>query len=457
MTTAEPSRPTPAPAGPATDAGPAPAPHPLVGTVDWNAVTREAADLLSAYVKLDSSHPRGRTDGTTDFLTDILAAEGLETRRYETGEPGKVNLVASLRAERPTDKPVLLSSHMDVVQAVASDWTFDPFSGEIADGYVYGRGTIDMKGMGIMELLTVLLLKRHGVPLARDVLLLFTCDEEVGSVMGAKWMVEHHFADLDPGFVLDEGGSGLRGFFDAGQAFAVSVGEKRILWLKMIARAEPGHASQPWEDAATHRLLRAADKILTRPPEHRDSPAVAEMLRRLGGERARREVEAHRATRPLLRDTVSLTMLAGGYKINVLPEQAELHFDCRLLPETDEHAFVADLERLVDDPAIRFEVIAWPSGPAATAPWHGPEFAVVEQACRAHAPTALVIPSLFVAATDARFFRARGVPAYGLVPCIFTAEDLKGYHGIDERLSLDNLRLGTRIIFDLTARLAARA
>ena len=102
-------------------------------------------------------------------------------------------------------------------------------------------------------------------------------------------------------------------------------------------------------------------------------------------------------------------------------------------------------------------MIAWPSGPAATAPWQGPEFAVVEAACRAHAPASVVTPSLFVAATDARFFRARDVPAYGMVPCVFTAEDLKGYHGIDERLSLDNLTLGTKIIFDLTARLAARA
>ena len=266
--------PTPDPATLADPYRSAPTPHPLVARVDWDGATREAADLLSAHVTLDSSHPRGRTLDTADFLESILAGAGLETRRYPTGEPDKVNLVARLRAEDPTDKPVLLSSHMDVVQAVASDWTFDPFSGEIADGYVYGRGTLDMKGMGIMELLTVLLLKRHGVPLARDVLLLCTCDEEVGSGLGAKLMVEQHFADLDPGFVLDEGGSGLRGFFGAGDAFAVSVGEKRILWLKMVARAEPGHASQPWADAATHRLLRAADTILTRPPEDRDSPAA---------------------------------------------------------------------------------------------------------------------------------------------------------------------------------------
>src|SRR6476620_7718768 len=166
--------------------GTAPAPHPLLDRVDWEAAGREAADLLSAYVRIDSSHPRGRTIDTADFLEAILKREGLETRRYPTPEPDKVNMASWLRAENPTGKAICLSSHMDVVQAVASDWTFDPFSGEISDGYVYGRGTLDMKGMGIMELLAVLRRKRLGVELARDLLLLHTSDEETGSTLGAK-------------------------------------------------------------------------------------------------------------------------------------------------------------------------------------------------------------------------------------------------------------------------------
>src|SRR4051794_7458701 len=239
------------PAQPATpDSGPRP--HPLLARIDWEAAGREAAALLSAYVRIDSSHPRGRTVETADFLEEILKREGLETRRYPTPEPDKVNMASWLRAQNPTGKAVLLSSHMDVVQAVASDWTFDPFSGEIADGYVYGRGALDMKGMGVMELMTALLLKRRGVELDRDVVLLCTSDEEVGSTLGAQILVEEHYADLDPGFVLDEGGSGMRGFFHRGDVFAVSVGEKRIIWMKLIARAEPGHASQPWAEAATH-------------------------------------------------------------------------------------------------------------------------------------------------------------------------------------------------------------
>jgi acetylornithine deacetylase/succinyl-diaminopimelate desuccinylase-like protein len=372
-----------------------------------------------------------------------------------------VNLLARLPGARPTGKALVLSSHMDVVQAVAADWTFDPFSGDVANDYVYGRGALDMsgaldmKGMGVMELMTLLLLKRQGVALSRDVLLLATCDEEVGSALGARLMAEQYFADLDPACVLDEGGTGLRGFFSAGDVFDVAVNEKRVVRIRLVARAEPGHGSQPFDEAATHRLVRAAYAVLSQVAEDRVCPPVAEMIRRLGGATARQEMASHRATRPLLHDTVSLTMLSGGYKVNILPEQAEMHFDCRLLPDTDEQAFVSNVEQIVNDPAIRLE-ITWPSARPAEAPWDGSTFyTAIEQACAAHAPGALPSPGLSVMGTDGRFFRERGVPTYGLVPCLFTAEDLKGYHGVDERLSVANLRLGTQIIHDLTLRIAA--
>jgi acetylornithine deacetylase/succinyl-diaminopimelate desuccinylase-like protein len=431
------------------------APHPRTVEVDWDAVAREATDALSAYVKIDSSHPAGRTDQTAEFMAERLAEARIESKIYETGTDGRVNLVARLKAERPADKPLLLSNHMDVVQAVASDWSFNPYSGEVADGYVYGRGALDMKGMGIMELMAMRLLKRQNVELRRDVLLLCTCDEEIGSTRGAKWIVDNHFADLDPAFMLDEGGSGMRGFFGVGDVFEIVVGERRAVRIKMVARAEPGHASQPWRDAATHRLVRAAHAILSEEPEDRLCPPVSELVRRIGGDSAVRELASYRATRPLLHDTISLTMMQGGYKINIIPEQAEMSFDCRLLPDTDERSFVSNLEQTINDPNVRLEV-EWPNASDATAPWNGELFQAIEQACLAHAPETTVAPSICVGGTDARFFRERGVPAYGLVPCLLTADDLKGYHGIDERLSLENLQLGVRIVYDLVLRAAAR-
>jgi acetylornithine deacetylase/succinyl-diaminopimelate desuccinylase-like protein len=429
------------------------APHPVTERVDWEAVSREAAETLSEYIRIDSSHPAGRTVETAALLADRLAAAGIDPKLYDTDEPGKVNLVARLRADEPLGKPLLISHHMDVVQAIAADWTFDPYSGEIADGYVYGRGALDDKGMGIMELMAVLVLKRLDVALRRDLIMLATCDEEIGSPKGAQWMIDRHFEDLDPAFMLDEGGSGMRDFFPQGDVFAISVGEKRILRVRMVARAEPGHASQPWDQAATHRLVRAAHAILTQPPEDRECPPVAEMIRRLGGEAARRAIAEQRASRPLLHDSVALTLMSGGYKINVLPEQAEMSFDCRLLPDTDPRAFVSNLEQVVNDAAIALE-IEWPDSPQATAPWDGELFTAIEQACLAHAPGSVVTPSICVGGTDSRFFRERGIPSYGLVPGLFTGEDMKGYHGVDERLSLDNLQLGTKIVLDLVARTA---
>jgi len=148
----------------------APPPHPLVEQVDWDAIQQEAAQTLSDYVKLDSSHPVGRTTHTAKLIADRLASEGIDSKIYETPDLNKVNLVARLTAKNPVGKPMLLSSHMDVVQAVAADWTFDPYSGEISNGYIYGRGTLDDKGMGIMNLMTMLLLKRNDVELDRDLI-----------------------------------------------------------------------------------------------------------------------------------------------------------------------------------------------------------------------------------------------------------------------------------------------
>lgn len=430
------------------------APHPLVATIDWDAATREAAEALSTYVRIDSAHPAGRTVETAAFLAERLAADGIESKVYRAGPEEKVHLVARLRAERPMGKPLLLSHHMDVVPAVPDDWSFAPFSGEIADGYVYGRGALDDKGMGVMELMALLLLRRGGAPLGRDVILLCSCDEEVRSEYGARFMVDHHFDDLDPAFMLDEGGSGMRGFYSAGDVFEVTVGQKQSLPIRLVARAEPGHGSTPWDGAAPHRLVRAAHALLTRQARERTSPPVAEMIRRLGGHAAREELFADRATRALLQDTISLTMLSGGYTVNVIPEQAEMTFDCRLLPDTDARAFVSDIERLIDDPNVAVEATLPKLAPVASA-WDGVSlFDAVEQACRAHVPRCIVTPSLCVGGTDSHFFRQRGVPAYGLVPCLFTAEDLRGYHGVDERLSLENLRLGMQVLFDIVARVA---
>jgi acetylornithine deacetylase/succinyl-diaminopimelate desuccinylase-like protein len=179
------------------------------------------------------------------------------------------------------------------------------------------------------------------------------------------------------------------------------------------------------------------------------------MISRLGGESARREIASQRASMPMLHDTISLTMLSGGYKINIIPERAEMSFDCRLLPDTDERAFVSNVEQLISDAGVSVEVIDWPDTPPVTAPWDGGLFDALQSACKTYLPDAIVTPAICVGGTDARHFRARGIPAYGLVPGMFTAEDLKGFHGLNERMSVQNLLLGTQIVHNTTLRIAS--
>jgi acetylornithine deacetylase/succinyl-diaminopimelate desuccinylase-like protein len=202
--------------------------------------------------------------------------------------------------------------------------------------------------------------------------------------------------------------------------------------------------------------VRAAHAILSKQTAPHECEPVAEMIHQLGGASARGEIVAHRATQPLLRDTISLTMMRGGYKINVIPEEAEMSFDCRLLPDTNEQRFVSDLRRAINDESISIDV-RWPSVPTYITQWRddSPMFQAIKSACSARVPRSLVTPSISVVTTDARLFRSYGIPAYGLVPCLLTESDLKGYHGVDERISLNNLLLGIKIIFDITIALCS--
>jgi acetylornithine deacetylase/succinyl-diaminopimelate desuccinylase-like protein len=276
-----------------------------IAAIDCDAVTREATDALSHYVQIDSSHPAGRTVETAAFLTERLEADGIPYRTYTNSEPGKVNLVSRLSADKPVGKPLLLSHHMDVVQAIAVDWRFDPYSGEVADGNVFGRGSLDDKGMGIMELMTMLLLKRQNANLSRDVIMLATCDEEIGSPMGARWMVENHFADLDPEYVLDEGGEGRRGFYSADDAFEIVVDEKRMVRIRLRDRDHANYLCRRYRRSlfpcTGHPVIRAGTRHVHRGrPEGLPRPRRADVDRESAArhpDRSRRDVARGRKRR----------------------------------------------------------------------------------------------------------------------------------------------------------------
>jgi acetylornithine deacetylase/succinyl-diaminopimelate desuccinylase-like protein len=437
--------------------------------VDWEAATTEASALLQRYIRIDTSNPPGDVTAGARFLREALSSEGIAAETFESA-PGRVNLVARIGAGR--GPAVILLHHMDVVPADPAGWSAPPFSGELRDGFIWGRGTLDDKGHGIAQLMTVLLLKRERVPLGRDVVLLATADEEVGGELGAQWMVEHQWERMNPWVVVNEGGFGGHGLFGvAGPAFLVSVAEKRVFWLRLTAHGEGGHGSQPHERNPNDILVRALGRIQAHANGYRMTPVVAEMLAALA-DRAdfpaatvmrharnpllfpfvRRRMSANKAARAMLHDTVSVTMLKAGSKVNVIPASAEATIDCRLLPDTDPTVFLEALRQTIDDPRVAVEIIQQ-SDPGGTSPTDTPAYGALRAALDAVEPGAAVAPLLTTGGTDSRFFRRRGVPAYGIIPVLLAEDDLSRFHGADERVSVENLRLGIAATFEIVRRL----
>src|SRR5438034_7655325 len=206
-------------------------------TIDWKAIGDEAIKLLQEYVRIDTSNPPGDTRKAADFLAAIFEREGIPVTRYESA-PGKAIVYARLKATTSpaAGKALVLLHHMDVVPADRSQWKMDPFEAQVQDGELWGRGSFDMKGQAVAQILAFLRLKRDRVPLARDVILLAEPDEEVGGALGARWMLANHYAELDPEYVIDEGGFGSRDLFAPGRlVYGIAVAEKKLVWLRVRA------------------------------------------------------------------------------------------------------------------------------------------------------------------------------------------------------------------------------
>ncbi len=311
-------------------------------SVDWAKVSDNAIQTLQDYIRIDTSNPPGNTSKTADFLTAIFQREGIPVERYESA-PGKVIIVARLKGSG-AHKAILLENHMDVVPADKSRWPHDPFGGQLIDGEIWGRGSVDMKGLGVIQLYAFLELKRQHVPLDRDVIFMAVPDEEVGGDLGARWMIEHHYAELDPAYVLDEGGMGSRDLFAKGKlVFGISVAEKKIVWLRLRAEGVAGHGSEPHDQNPNDKLVKALARLVSSPMPSGDVTVVKTLEAKAGTLATNKFVNA------ITHTTYSLTTLRAGVgeppKINVIPSVAEAGLDCRLLPGVTKEAWLADLRR----------------------------------------------------------------------------------------------------------------
>lgn len=441
---------------------------------NWDAARERAVALVSRYVQFDTTNPPGNERPAAEWLRDQLCELRI-TRDVTLLEPapGRAILIGRIPGSEPL-KPLVLNHHIDVVPADPTKWSHPPFGGEVADGYVWGRGTLDTKGLGIVHMLALFLLIQESVSLRRPVIFLAVSDEETGGSQGMDWLVRNHLDMLDPEWVWDEGGSGIKGLLGDRVLFGVAVAEKRLLHLRVTATGQAGHGSMPHGDNANVTLMRALMSVVNKPQPVRINEVTERMLHALAGSQpfpaslllrnARnpmvagligKALQGNPPINAMLRDTISLTMLKAGYKVNVIPERAEAGLDCRLLPDTDLEAFLAWLRDKMGDGRVQIEVLKR-SSRTDISPLDGELIDAMKRAVTRHVPDALVVPMQMPAASDSRFFRARGIPAYGLGPFVIDKEEIKLTHGVDERISIENLELGIKIAYDVIREVCAK-
>jgi acetylornithine deacetylase/succinyl-diaminopimelate desuccinylase-like protein len=440
----------------------------LVSSVSFASAQKsnEATALLQQYVAIDTSNPPGDTRKAADFLASIFEREQIPVTRYESA-PGKSIVYARLKAavSPPEGKAIVLLHHMDVVPADRGQWRTDPFKPTIkkadrgagAPGVsddLWARGAFDMKGQGVAQILAFLELKRRRVPLARDVILLAEPDEEVGGAMGARWMIANHYAELDPEYVIDEGGVGSRDLFAPGKlVYGISVAEKKIVWLKVRAEGIAGHGSQPNDQNPNDRLVKALARVLQdrsaeglAPQREASAPSIVDVMRANIGTFAQ-----NKFTNAIERSTIALTWFRSGVgeppKINVIPSVAEAGLDCRVLPGTTKDQWIEEVRRRLGDPLLKLELINESDDPIVT-PHDTPLYRNLEAAIKSRHRDALVSPILVPYGTDSNAFRPKGVKSYGIFPAIVSAEAVASMHGDAERVPLDAVAEAAEVLFE---------
>lgn len=415
---------------------------------DWARVEPHALELLQQYIRLRSVNPPANTAGTAQLLKAEFERAGLTPTLYSSGPDGQTNLVVRIKGRDSSKKPLLLLNHMDVVPVDAKAWDIDPFGGAIRDGKIWGRGALDMKGLGVQQITALIELYKSGVQPARDIVLLSTADEESSGIHGIQWMIANHRADIDAEYVLDEGGGGSQDLLAPGKlVYGVAVGAKVVFWLRMRARGTAGHGSQPIPDNANVILLEAIQKAMAIPPGGKQNPVVEEMRSLIGTPLA-----TNKFTSAIQRNTMSLTTLTSGVgspvKVNVIPSTAEATLDCRLLPGTNADEFLSDIKARVNDPRVSVEVIT-------QAPDVGmsrsstPLFQAIRQALLKANPAAVVTPMLVPFSTDSVYLQKIGVTAYGFMPMVLDAATAATMHSDRERIPVAEFLKGIHIYYDV--------
>ncbi len=438
-------------------------------------IEEEITQLLSRLIRINTTNPPGNETEAAKYLAEYLGKGGFECELYEPA-PSRGNVVTRLKGtgEKPS---LLLLSHLDVVAANAEEWSVDPFGGVVRDGFVWGRGALDMKSMTAIEVLVMELLKRNGVKLKGDVVLAATADEEQGGLSGAGYLLRNYRERVFADYVLNEGG-GLAVPVRGKSVFTVATAEKGILWFRVRAKGVPGHGSMP--DSADNAIMRM-NKVVARLGGFRSEVLFVPTVKRFLMELARADVSlqqpfsrllAHpelsdavlgelagvakplaEEIKPRIRMTVAPTMIHGGLKENVIPSECEAVFDCRVLPGQDTGEALGLIKELLRDVGLDklvFEIIQ--ENAPSESPVETPLYDVIADALGAFEPNCGVAPMLMTGGTDSRFFRRLGSVCYGFQPMRAEADYdkiMKGMHGVDERISVANLVFGASVLYEV--------
>lgn len=437
--------------------------------IDWDRLRDEMVQVLADYLRINTTNPPGNELQTALYLKRILDREGIPSQILDTAElkpAGRANLYARLKGNG-TKKAIALVHHMDVVPADARYWSVDPFSGMLKDGYVWGRGALDMKGEGIVHLMAMIALKRSSVPLNRDIVFIANSDEELDGI-GAQTFVNRH-ADLlkDVEYLITEGGDNK---FENGKLayYGVGIAEKRTFWQHVTVHGTPSHGSRPTKQNPVPRLVAALDRIAKYDTPLHVTPGVDKYFRDIsrsytGNRRqwlsnvsvavenpaAREWILSDVYWNAILRNTISLTGLHGSNKTNVIPAEASADIDVRLLPDADPKQFLATLQGIVGDTAVVFTSLLDPKPPLES-PIETEFFHAIEHAAQDRDPNALVTTPMLTGATDRPTYRSLGIVTYGFDPFKVESSDAqRGVHGNDERISVENVGLGVHYLYDV--------
>ena len=439
---------------------------------DFDAALDDTVAILQDLVRLDTSNPPGNETLVAEYAKKLLEKEGIPGEIYAL-DPARGNLVARLEGNG-SKRPILIMGHSDVVGVDRDQWTLDPFQATIKDGFVYGRGAADYKGMIAAAIQMMLMIKRANIALDRDIILLIEAGEEGTTQWGIDYMVEHHLDKIDAEFALNEGGD-IHIADGRVDLVKVTTAEKAI-WrgIKLIARGVSGHGSRPRPDNAVVHIAEAVAKLGRHQMPMRLNETTREYFKRMAEisppdqaflfaniedpvlgpiiEEKFRNEDFH--SNSYLRTGISPNIITGGFRYNVIPGEAEATLDVRALPDENQEEFLSTLARVVDDPAI--EIVPPSSGrPAAPPSPLGTDlFRAIEKVQSQMFPGAITLPTMSTGASDSAQLRAAGVPTYGIGEAASDDQDARA-HGNDERVSIEGLGILLEFMYRTVLEVAA--